>query len=49
MKQGLLRTKCTIPSLMDAAAPGGFSVETNAGDVRCTLRLAVTKLSDEVY
>jgi hypothetical protein len=34
---------------MDAAAPGGFSVETNAGDVRCTLRLAVTNLSDELY
>jgi hypothetical protein len=47
MRQGLLRTKCAIPSLIDAAAPGGFSVETNEGNVRCTLRVAITKLYDE--
>lgn len=40
MKQGLLRTECAIPSVMDAAASGGFSAETIAGDVRFTLRLA---------
>jgi hypothetical protein len=29
------------PSLMDAAAPGGFSAETIAGDL-CILRLAIS-------